>query len=221
MPLLSRLRRQVEPYELAAALRRAASRARLVLREGEILVPDRYTLRLASRDAGRLFPYREGLSVEFAEVLSEDASAEGWSFPSPVQVTLVEDPSLAPGAFVVEHSVDSRSRSTLPAQSRSSAPASSPLLRLRVRSPEGTFDRTLAPGTLVVGRSDGVDLKLSDPAVSRRHGRLEVSPSGVSYEDLGSANGSRLNGRRVSTASLSPGDVLELGSTRLELGLSR
>jgi pSer/pThr/pTyr-binding forkhead associated (FHA) protein len=50
---------------------------------------------------------------------------------------------------------------------------------------------------------------------SRQHARVEYDGSRAVLTDLGSANGSMVNGRRVDTATLNPGDEIVIGSTRL------
>ncbi len=74
----------------------------------------------------------------------------------------------------------------------------------------------------VIGRDDGCNLVLDDPEVSRRHAYLIETPSGaVEVGDLGSSNGTRLNGRRLEQpAELRPGDTLEIGATRIQLDAS-
>lgn len=65
----------------------------------------------------------------------------------------------------------------------------------------------------IIGRGATADLSLADPGVSRRHASLTRTEGGWFVEDLGSANGTRLNGRRLSTAErLKSGDVLNIGT---------
>ncbi len=73
----------------------------------------------------------------------------------------------------------------------------------------------LAKTEVVIGRGVESDIVLADGRVSRAHARLECGPSGCYLVDLGSANGSFLNGGRVERARLSPGDMLKLGSASL------
>jgi pSer/pThr/pTyr-binding forkhead associated (FHA) protein len=80
----------------------------------------------------------------------------------------------------------------------------------------------LGSGGAVLGRSRDCDVTLEDPNVSRHH--AEVRPSGGSWtvRDLGSTNGVKVNGRRLDSAraqSLKPGDVLELGTSRITFDL--
>lgn len=82
----------------------------------------------------------------------------------------------------------------------------------------GYFDTKydLPPGTTHVGRADENDIVLSGDLVSRKHARFHVTASGLAFEDLGSRNGSRLNGEKVSgTVPMKPGDVVAVGENSL------
>jgi two-component system, NtrC family, nitrogen regulation response regulator GlnG len=75
----------------------------------------------------------------------------------------------------------------------------------------------LGPGVHQVGKADGCALVLSDPAVSRHHLELEVTPGGVVVRDLGSTNGSFLDGTRFVQVVVGVGAVVEIGATALRL----
>ena len=67
---------------------------------------------------------------------------------------------------------------------------------------------------LVIGRAKGVSIRLSDPLVSGRHARIAPDGEGVALEDLGSTNGTFLNGAQLSApAILSNGDRIRLGES--------
>jgi adenylate cyclase len=68
-----------------------------------------------------------------------------------------------------------------------------------------------AGAALVVGRAPTSDLPIFDPTISRRHAELEVRDGGVSVRDLGSSNGTFLNGARVDAAVLATGDIVTFG----------
>ena len=81
----------------------------------------------------------------------------------------------------------------------------------------GQFDLGQA-ATLTIGRDPASDLPLDSPIVSRRHARVERAGDGHQLIDLGSTNGTHLNGRRISpnvAAALRPGDVVQIGPFRL------
>jgi hypothetical protein len=79
-----------------------------------------------------------------------------------------------------------------------------------------------ARGAVVIGRARECDVTIGDASVSRQHARLHVGP--LQIEDLGSANGTRLAGRRLSQgerAALAPGDAFTLGTVTLFVQRSR
>jgi pSer/pThr/pTyr-binding forkhead associated (FHA) protein len=77
---------------------------------------------------------------------------------------------------------------------------------------------TLRTGKLYLGRSPECELAISDPAVSRRHARLWVSPTQIVIEDLGSQNGVQVNGARIQgPCELHAGDIVRICSHELEL----
>ena len=87
---------------------------------------------------------------------------------------------------------------------------------LRVWSPDGTERTIEVDGTpLTLGRSRDNALVLADTRVSRQHGRLQARRGTLVYTDLGSTNGSRVNGIRVDEIALGVGDRLVLGDTIL------
>ena len=76
-------------------------------------------------------------------------------------------------------------------------------------------------GPVVIGRSPGADIVIGDDFVSGRHARLSPSGDGAVLEDLGSTNGTVLNGQPVTGArSLRPGDAIDIGAVRLKVDRS-
>jgi len=72
-------------------------------------------------------------------------------------------------------------------------------------------------GRWTIGRSSRCEIPLLDDAVSRRHAEIAVRAGICLVRDLGSCNGTLLNGRHVTRARLRRGDVLELGETELRV----
>jgi pSer/pThr/pTyr-binding forkhead associated (FHA) protein len=68
---------------------------------------------------------------------------------------------------------------------------------------------------MIIGRTPGVDLQLTDQSVSRRHVELVQADGGVLMRDLGSGNGTRLNGLKVAEKILEHGDEIHIGKTKL------
>ena len=73
----------------------------------------------------------------------------------------------------------------------------------------------LKQGSNIIGRGTGSDLQLMDQGVSRRHADVHVADGHATVYDLGSTNGTSVNGRTVQTQPLQHGDVIRVGHTRL------
>ena len=92
------------------------------------------------------------------------------------------------------------------------AEASLPALIEVPEPPPGADERAL-----VIGRSIGCDFVLNDPTVSRWHAELSRGEDGWVVRDMGSTNGTRVNGWRIRKATIGPDDVVALGAQRLVL----
>jgi DNA-binding NtrC family response regulator/pSer/pThr/pTyr-binding forkhead associated (FHA) protein len=89
---------------------------------------------------------------------------------------------------------------------------------LHIKSLDGKERRApIAPGVTTIGRSDGNTVVVDEFGVSARHAEIEMTGDGVSLRDLGSTNGTFINGRRIQSARLDPGDRILLGSVLLVL----
>ena len=94
--------------------------------------------------------------------------------------------------------------------------------RYRVRAVEGPDHPEASfavEGEITIGRATGADIALpGDSFISSRHARLWVDAGRLWVEDLGSTNGTQVNGRLISSATgLKPGDRVQVGRTVLEV----
>lgn len=94
-----------------------------------------------------------------------------------------------------------------------------------IDGPDGGVTATVdesQPAPVLVGQSPSCSLRLADRQVSRRHLGLELSGASLRLTDLGSTNGTRVNGLRVAEAYLEGGETVELGATtmRVERGVA-
>jgi pSer/pThr/pTyr-binding forkhead associated (FHA) protein len=93
-----------------------------------------------------------------------------------------------------------------------------PELSLEIVEGAGAGRLVAVGGGVTLGRGEDADLTLADDLVSRRHARLTPSGSGAVVEDLGSRNGTFVNGEAIiGPTRLAPGDQLQLGVTLVEL----
>lgn len=77
----------------------------------------------------------------------------------------------------------------------------------------------IAIGSTVIGRGDSAQVRLADVGISRQHARIDYDGTRIVLTDLGSTNGTTVNGNRISAAALQHGDVIQLGTTTLTFRL--
>jgi pSer/pThr/pTyr-binding forkhead associated (FHA) protein len=100
----------------------------------------------------------------------------------------------------------------------SSAPARRvAMLRIRNGGFEG-MTYSLEGEETIIGRNPNTDITLLDEGISREHALVHYDPDLDRYtiEDLQSTNGTKVNGKRVRSAELQPGDTLQVGNTLFE-----
>ena len=91
------------------------------------------------------------------------------------------------------------------------------MLRLTIRTSSGETSFSSERGEILVGRREGVDLVLTEPVASRNHCLLRVEGNGVRLIDLGTVNGTVVDGDKVTQALLVPGQEFRIGDTTLRL----
>ena len=202
-------RSAVQPVEIAAALQREVDNSAQILSRDRRLAPNTFRVELSPVDHDRLDPYSETLARELTELLQQHADEQHYVFAGPVQIELVRDEELGTGRFRVR----SRATATVTAAAGRFAARGRAAVVLEVN---GERHPLTAPG-LVVGRGAEADLRINDPGISRRHARFQVrdDPSGttVSVLDLGSTNGTLVDGRQVDNAPVRDGARVRVGST--------
>lgn len=208
----------VQPVEVAAALRREAGDNKTIVDRDTLLVPNSYVVELGDSDAERLGAYDAPLRRELAAMVREHASDQGWSFVGPVDVRLEAVPDLTTGLFRVRSAVVASEVDPGPGAHRVPEPARGAYLVVR----EGGAERIvpLSARSVRIGRAPEAEVRLADTGVSRMHAELRLGHDvrAPTVEDLGSTNGTTVNGRRISQPVLvEDGDSIGVGATTLVL----
>ena len=230
-------RSEVRPVEIARKLAREMEEHKS-MSLSRTYVPNEYRVYLSPRDRERFHDYEEALASELAGYLLEHARSERLAMMSRPVVEFETDDRLGLGEFGIQTRVVHPEEAPADAPPESEPEAGRTMVyssagrvaepleeRARTRAQSAlliTDGRRLVvgPGGATLGRSRQCDVMLDDPNVSRTH--AEVRPRGGSWviNDLGSTNGSRLNGRKLDGSEvLKPGDEIELGTSRLTFEL--
>jgi Protein of unknown function (DUF3662)/Inner membrane component of T3SS, cytoplasmic domain len=220
----------VHPVEILNAMQREAEAHKAILAGGRTLVPNRYVIDLSPYDHSRLAPYAAALAQELAQSQAEFIGEQAWTVYGDVIVEIERGDGLDTGMFRVTAEVYTGGE-VAPVQQPAydAAPAYSPYdqqqgggyqqqghngRNVGLISGDGR-SYPLQMGSTVIGRGDQANLRLPDVGISRRHARLDYDGSQVVLTDLGSTNGTMVNGQRVSAVALNPGDMIQLGTTTL------
>ncbi len=87
----------------------------------------------------------------------------------------------------------------------------------RLASTDGTLSFEVTSVSAIVGRAPTADLPVVDPTVSRRHAQILSDENGLTVHDLGSSNGTFVNGNKIDIAPIVPGDVIAFGKVSFRL----
>lgn len=191
-------RSNLQPVVIGRRLTREMDLQRRVGVRG-LIAPNVFSVTLAPADVDRFANFVDALSRELADAAREHAKAEGYSFVGPVDVQIYEGTRLRAGRF------------TVTAEVREGAEGL-PLAELLL--PDGSRVE-IGAEPVVIGRLPECQVVLADPNVSRRHAEIRRAGDTVVVTDLGSTNGTRVNGTAVRERPLSSGDEIGVGSTVL------
>jgi hypothetical protein len=200
-------RGDLQPVELVQALRRELDDKAAVLARGRAVVPNEFVIELSPKDFDKVLDWgAEAMGEELQEGVAQHAASQRYAFVGPVSVTFEENIELQIGAFKV------RSATVRGAVAPATANTASP------RHPIVDIDgqRYLLTGQVtVIGRGSDADIIVEDTGVSRRHLEIRLTPDGAVATDLGSTNGSFVEGHRITNALLVDGNTITVGRTQI------
>ncbi len=219
---------ELQPVEVASAVQREMDDRAAIVAQGRTLVPNDFVVEISQQDGQRLQVYADSLSQELANLAREYAKEQGYSFVGPVRVRFENAGDLATGMFRIRSGVIRGSTveggeirqpvSDVPQGGRGGVFGGHPRL-LVTTAVEGsdTTQRTYEINTPVtlLGRGTDCDLRLVDPGVSRHHAEIRVEGPEIALVDLGSTNGSFVNGQPIRRVTLVDGSRVTMGRTTL------
>lgn len=230
----ARYRGPIRPAEVARKLFREMQELKQVSIKS-VFVPNAYTVFLNPEDYRRMAPYLSLLTKELAQYLQEKAREARYTLLPPVQVFFQPDVHQEAGRVRVAGAFHQPAEGgegaggeeagkeaetyedTLSYPVEKSISGDLPALPKKValvvaagprKGEEMPVDRLPA----IIGRRSDCDLVIPDPGVSRRHAWVEYKQGGFFLTDLGSTNGTYVNGFRITSRRLQPGDLIKMGS---------
>lgn len=200
-----RSRGSIRPIELGRRLVREMDANRSVDVKGRRIVPNDFTVLLSAVDHTGFAEIEDALVSELTEAAREYAREEGYHFMGPVSVQLAVDNNLRNGRFRVISQL----------RQATAGPGMGSLVL-----PSGNRV-DLGAGTATVGRLPECTISVNDSNISRRHAEVKAGQTAYVVVDLGSTNGTLVNGVRIGgPTQLSDGDIISFGSTHVRFEAS-
>jgi len=236
-------RTHVQPIELARKLAKEMDdhRTESVSR---VYVPNEYTIYLSTQDRRQFGGYEDSLVGELEEYLAEHALRERYALLTAPNVLVTTDEDLAVGEFGIATRLVAAEAAPgapaekpppelpleQPAQTMIYRPPAAVAAPETVETPPPPPEREVVTLTVagrkqeitsprvVLGRSRACDVHVADVNVSRKHAELHQEGATYWIVDLGSTNGTIVNGKRIERERLRDGDSITLGSTEIVFG---
>ena len=187
----------LQPIEITSALRRELDTKATVVARDRILVPNSFTVRLSSGDYAKITAIGPVLIDELSRLVQQHAAAQHYQFSGGIIITLAEDAGLTQGVLGID------------SVSVKGTVAWTPVLDVAGKRYPIVKSRT------IIGRGHDADITVDDTSISRKHVEILWDGSRAEVNDLGSTNGSQLNGAPVHKAPLAPDSVINIGRTRI------
>jgi hypothetical protein len=200
-----RSRNSIRPIELGRRLIREMDDQRSVDVKGQRVVPNNFTILLSANDHTGFADIEDALRTELVEAVREYAREEGYHFMGPVKVDLQIDNSLRPGRFGITSQMKQAEAGKRPGT---------------IVMPSG--DRIeLGEARNLIGRLADCRIVIAEGNTSRHHAEIRRSGTGFVVNDLGSTNGTFVNGERLGTERrLADGDIITVGTVSLRFEVS-
>ena len=203
----------VQPVEIAKRVVRAMDDGKQVA-VNEVWAPNHFEISLSNEDAPKFQQIETALVAELKTVILENAGERGWGLVGPPEVEMFVDQKMRRGDLDVEGTLVQGEQPVAAPAAAASVPAQRAQLRVREDGTERAVpvDKEL----LTIGRLSECDIVINDTGASRRHAQIRTIDGVSTLTDLGSTNGTKVNGREVQSTALSDGDRITVGATQID-----
>lgn len=191
----------VQPVEIASALKRELDIGAVIVDRDRVLAPNRFIARMSPKDAARLQALGETLERELRGVVTKHASRQNYQLLGDPDVEIRADESLTTGVLQID-----------------STRVEGAVDWVAIIEVDG-HRHELPRGITTVGRGSDCGIRITDNAASRKHLELIWDGAAGIARDLGSTNGSKINGQRFREAALAQGIAITIGQTALRFQL--
>lgn len=198
---------EVKPVEIASAINRAMDEGAAVYSRTRTICPNVFAVTLSPSDYAKVDQWgRDAIEDELIDHALTYATSQGYAFLGPLKVSFTSDGEAGTGTVRV---ASQTVRGAVAPVTTSVPSNANPIIDVQGQ-------RYLLTGPVtIIGRGSEADVVVDDTGVSRHHLELRVTPRGVIATDLGSTNGTFVEGHRITAATLVDGNTITIGRTRI------
>tara|TARA_B100000131_G_scaffold313943_1_gene350021 strand:- start:2476 stop:3135 length:660 start_codon:yes stop_codon:yes gene_type:complete len=195
---------ELKPVEISRKIVREIELNRSIGVHGDHLAPNDFDVAISESDYSNLIKAKEPLEQELEETIRDYSYQEGYIFLGSINVSIKKEENLRAGTF----RIDARLK-----QDESGCPPGALVL------PDGKRIQ-IGNRVITIGRLQDSTVCIDDPSISRNQAEVLLRETGYLLSDLGSTNGTLVNGRRISQHVLTDHDQIEFGSYRIRFEAS-
>ena len=195
---------ELKPVEISRKIVREIELNRSIGVPGDHLAPNDFDVAISESDYSNLIKAKEPLEQELEETIRDYSYQEGYIFLGSINVSIKKEENLRAGTF----RIDARLK-----QDESGCPPGALVL------PDGKRIQ-IGNRVITIGRLQDSTVCIDDPSISRNQAEVLLRETGYLLSDLGSTNGTLVNGRRISQHVLTDHDQIEFGSYRIRFEAS-
>lgn len=211
---------KVEPVELGKKVALAMLNHKIVALK-KVWAPNDFVISLSPTDDKEYSSYKTELIHELQDFLIQEATAEHLSMLGRPKIKFRKDKNLAKGQFDIKVKISDELKKEI-SETKDGATQLIPLelpeqktAKHFIQLEPTMLQYDLKEGKTMLGRSTSNDIAVADPSLSRHHLEFYINEEEALLKDLGSTNGTMLNGKGVKSAVLKDKDVIEAGKTKI------
>lgn len=185
---------ELQPVEISGHIRAEMDSKASILSRDRILAPNTFTVSLSVPDFKRMQVLGDSLINELTELATKHAKKQGFQFGAALAIKLIEDPTLNLGQVSVRSNTQNHEIEWLP-----SLDVADKRFILKI-------------GQTTIGRDVSADIQIQDNGLSRQHFAIIWDGKNAAAKDLGSTNGTRVNGRTITEVAIGADTQIQAGS---------
>jgi hypothetical protein len=201
----------LQPVELAKRLLKEMDAGKSV-GVNETWAPNRFEFYLSEEDGERFEQAEAAIAKELRQVVVDHAAERSWDLMGPPEVVFFIDPAYKRGDLACVGSLVEGAEQPAAAE----ADAGTPNATLEIHEDGAVRTVPVHRDSVTIGRLPDCDVVIEDKGASRRHAQLKRKGATYTLTDLGSTNGTKLNGETIQSRELHNGDKITIGTTVLE-----